>query len=297
MPRLRKDGKPYAPRLNWALIIAEAAVIAASYSTTVTLRQLHYRLVAAVVGGYDNTESRYKALSSRTSEARRNGTFPALSDTTRSVTRPQSFASPAAAVEWVKEIYRRDRTEDQTFQVWVLFEKATLAAQVQDWTWEYGLPTAALRGYSSESLEREIWKAMADDGRPTVVFYLGDLDPEGEDIERNFIDQATRMGVSFKHWERLGVTEDQARPVALGGLGLVANPGKLTSSRASGFARRHGGRVFQIEVEAIDPGVLKTLVINAVTDTAWFDQSLVDASVAQEDEDVEVLEEVVQEME
>ena len=291
MPRLRKDGKPYAPRLDWTLIIAQAAVIAASYSTAVTLRQLHYRLVAAAIGGYDNTQTRYKALSKRTSEARRNGTFSALSDTTRSVTRPQSFDSPATAIAWLTSIYRRDRTENQTVQIWVLFEKATLAAQVQEWTWDYGLPTAALRGYSSESLEREIFEAMLEDGRPVVVFYLGDLDPEGWDIERNFIDQATRMGVTFKHWERLTVT-----PAQEAALGLVANPGKQASSRAAAFKRAHGGRLFQIEVEAIDPGVLETLVTDAITDTSWFNQGHVDDSTNQEEDDIQALREVADEM-
>ena len=40
---------------DWETIIYEAEQIARSYSTAVTLRQLHYRLVAANVGGYVNT--------------------------------------------------------------------------------------------------------------------------------------------------------------------------------------------------------------------------------------------------
>jgi hypothetical protein len=298
MPRLRKDGTPYGARLDWVLILAQAAIIAASYTTTVTLRQLHYRLVAAAIGGYENTETRYKALSSRTSEARRNGTFPALSDTTRGITRPRTFGSPAEAIEWVRDIYRRDRTEEQIFQIWVLYEKATLTAQVRAWTVDYGIPIAALRGYSSESLEREIWEAMAEDGRPAVVFYLGDLDPEGEDIERNFRGQAARLGVTFKHWERLAVLPRQVPPKSQqypDGLGLQVNPGKSTSSRAPGFVRKYG-RLFQIEVEAIDPGVLETLVTDAITDTRWFDQALMDDSTDQEADDIETLTDIADEM-
>ena len=143
--------------LNWGRIIPEAALIARSYNTAVTLRQLHYRLVAANVGGYVNTQSCYKRLSALTADARRAGTFPALSDRTRGVEQPLSFSDPAEAVEWVTRQYRRDRTENQENQVWVLYEKATLGAQIEDWTAPYGLPTAALRGYSSESLEREIF--------------------------------------------------------------------------------------------------------------------------------------------
>ena len=172
----------------------------------------------------------------------------------------------------------------------MLYEKATLGAQIESWVEPYGLYTAALRGYSSESLEREIFDWMDDDSRDIVVFYVGDLDPEGEDIERNFLDQAARRSMTFKHWERLTVLPSQIAP-----MGLVPNPGKTTSSRAPGFVAKYG-RLFQIETEAIDPAVLETLVTDAITDTAWFDRSILDESTTQEEADIEALEEVADEM-
>ena len=50
--------------------------IVQSYSTGVTLRQLFYRLVSALL--LPNTQSAYKRLSSVTAEARRRGEFPEL---------------------------------------------------------------------------------------------------------------------------------------------------------------------------------------------------------------------------
>jgi hypothetical protein len=249
-------------RRNWTPILDEAAAIAASYSTPVTLRQLHYRLVG--LHGYTNTQGDYKTLSALTAEARRAGTFPELSDTTRGVDQPVYFDSPEDALDALIEGYRRDRTEGQKHQVWLLYEKATLAAQMSAWTEDYGLPHAALRGYSSESLERAIFKQMVDDGRPVVAFYVGDLDPEGEDIERNFLSQAARMGIEFEVWERLTVSPTQALD-----WGLPPQPGKEGSSRAAGFIRKYG-RLFQIEVEAVDPATLKELVTDALSD--WRDE-------------------------
>lgn len=251
-------------RLKWGPIVAAAAAIAGSYSTPVTLRQLHYRLVAAVIGGYMNTEACYKRLSALTAEARRAGWFPPLADLTRAVKRPRSFANVEDALRYTAGIFRLDRTVGQTEQVWVLFEKATLAGQIEAWTNPYGIQTAALRGYSSESLERNIAELMLDDDRPIVVFYVGDLDPEGVDIERNAQDQLTRIGVVIDEWERLGVTVPQ-----IAELGLVPNPGKASSSRAAGFVEEHGS-LFQIEAEAIDPAVLERLVVDAVD--GMFDQ-------------------------
>ena len=268
---------------NWPLILTEAKRIALSYITSVTLRQLHYRLVAVKTGGYLNDQTCYKQLSSLTAEARRAGTFPALSDRTRGVERLDSWTSPADALDSLISWYRRDNTEGQAYQTWVLYEKATLGAQIESWTEPYGVPSAALRGYSSESLEREIFDGMNHDGRPAVVWYVGDLDPEGEDIERNFKEQATRLGVGFHHWERLTVLPSQITP-----FGLVPNPGKTTSSRAKGFIAKYG-RLFQIEVEAVDPRRLETLITNALTNPTWFNDTALRASMRKQEADIKRL--------
>jgi hypothetical protein len=278
-------------RLDWATIIGEGAAIVRSYSTRVTLRQLHYRLVAANVGGYQNTLGCYKQLSSRTAELRRAGAFPTLADNGRSVDRPAFDDNTADALSTMAANYRLDRTKGQEYQVWLLFEKATLQAQFWEWTSPYGIPIAALRGYSSETLEREATSAMARDDRPVVVFYVGDLDPEGEDIERNFEEQANRVGAYFHHWERLAVTPEQVDE-----LGLVPNPGKETSSRAAGFIAKYGD-LFQIETEAVDPGVLESFITEAVTGDEWFNADTYDALLARENRERERLEEFLEQWE
>jgi len=51
-----------ADRIDWAVVIPVAAAIVRSYDTSVTLRQLHYRLVSDPSLGYPNTTTAYKAL-------------------------------------------------------------------------------------------------------------------------------------------------------------------------------------------------------------------------------------------
>ena len=90
-------------RLDWPLILVDAARIVESYDTPVTLRQLFYRLVAKEV--IQNTSSAYKTLSSRTAAARRDGCFPALADNTRKISRYRSFAGPPLlASGWSRSI-------------------------------------------------------------------------------------------------------------------------------------------------------------------------------------------------
>lgn len=56
-------------RLSWPSILTDAADIVESYDTSVTLRQLFYRLVAAET--LPNTVGAYKGLSDKSAKARR----------------------------------------------------------------------------------------------------------------------------------------------------------------------------------------------------------------------------------
>lgn len=141
-------------RLRWAPILERAAMIVQSYDTGVTLRQLFYRLVAEEV--IPNRQTTYKALSRETAQARRDGWFPDLFDRTRAIHRAQTFTSPDDARQWLKDRYRRDRTEGQPFAVYLAVEKHGLVEQLRDWFGGYGVPILSLGGYSSQTYVDEV---------------------------------------------------------------------------------------------------------------------------------------------
>jgi hypothetical protein len=64
-----------------------------------------------------NTDSCYQILSKRTAEARRQGAFPPLADTTPGVNRPFAFDDMDKAKNWLAQVYRRTRTQGQTAQI------------------------------------------------------------------------------------------------------------------------------------------------------------------------------------
>jgi hypothetical protein len=236
-------------RKNWQPIIARAAAIVAGYDTAVTLRQVHYRLVAEAAFGYRNTENDYKNLSRLSAAARREGTFPPLLDRTRAIERPTTFASPAEALEQLARWYRRDLLETQDVLPVIVVEKATLVAQVQSWFDEqFGIPVVALRGYASEALERQVLDLVDGDEREVAFLYAGDFDPTGEDIARAF---AENTGLDLRH---VALTAAQVQAY-----GLPPVPGKASDSRAAGFVARHGELV-QVELEALDPAELRALL-------------------------------------
>jgi hypothetical protein len=237
-------------RKAWAPIVERAAAIVGEYDSAVTLRQIHYRLVAeaeATGSGYANTENDYKNLSRLTAAARREGTFPPLLDSTRGIEQTTTFEGPRDALAALAEWYRRDLLATQDVLPIVVVEKATLTAQAVEWFGELCVPVVALRGYASETLERIVLELVEADRREVVLLYGGDFDPTGEDIPRAF-EENTDLEL-----RRVALTPEQVEDY-----GLPPAPGKASDSRAAGFLARHG-RLVQVELEALDPADLRRL--------------------------------------
>lgn len=244
-------------RVTWAPVIERAAEIVNSYQTPVTLRQLFYRLVSEQL--IPNTLGKYKHLSKLTAEGRRDGTFPDLVDDTRTIEGgDQGWSSPAQAmrsyITAARDQYRRDRTEGQPVRIYVGVEKSGTVRQLREAFDDYDLPVVAVRGFDSQSHIDQVIAAVAADGRPAVLLYLGDYDPSGDDIMRDF---AARTGC-WETTERVLLTREQVNRY-----GLPRNLAKPNDSRNGGFLARHGELV-QVEMDALPPETLRELTEQAV---------------------------------
>jgi hypothetical protein len=262
-------------KMRWGPIIDSAAEIVRGYDTRVTLRQLFYRLVAAQV--LPNTEYHYKHLSELTAEARRTNGFPALLDSTRGISRATCFDGPEEARAWLARFYRRDRTEGQSKAIYLGVEKAGLVALLESWYWDLGIPIAALKGYGSQTYMDEIAEAIAEQERPALMFYAGDYDSSGEDIQRDLEKRCPTLTV-----QRVALSGEQVKEYD-----LPENPGKTNDPRSAGFKERHG-KLVQVEVDALPPETLKAL-FDAALDAEW-DTSYWERSVRREKRDRKMLE-------
>jgi hypothetical protein len=245
----------------WPAIVERAAVIAASYDTPVTLRQLFYRLVAEQA--LPNTQVAYKTLSARTAEARREDGFPELADRGREIHRLASWDDPHDAMAALIAQYRVDRTQGQDVSLYLAVEKAGLVSQLEAWFSDLGVPILALGGYSSQSYVTEVVRDVDASDRPAILLYAGDFDPSGEDIDRDF---TSRCGC-FAEVVRIALDRDQVEEYH-----LPPSPGKATDPRAAGFVARHGELV-QVELDALAPDTLHRLFTDAISrfwDTSEF---------------------------
>jgi hypothetical protein len=218
-----------------------------------TVRQTFYRAVSA--GIIDKREADYKNVVCRLlGEMRLDGSLPWgwIADNTRWMRKPRTFSSLEQALRDTARLYRRSVWDDQEVYVEVWCEKDALAGVLYDETARWDVPLMVTRGYPSLSYLYEAAGAIADQYRPAYLYYFGDHDPSGLDIERNLGERLREFvgdGAAEIHLERAAVT-----PAQIEAWGLPTRPTKKTDSRARGF---EGG---SIEVDAIPPRVLRQLV-------------------------------------
>lgn len=263
-----------AARINWPPIIADARTWAAGMNPPPTLRQVFYHLVAQQA--FPNEQKNYRRLSSLTAQARRDGTFPALTDETRGIVAPPAWDDPDQFATSVVSQYRLDRWAGQEHLVLFGVEKRGMTALFRAWFGGYGIPVVPLAGYSSQTLADDVAATVNADGRPAILLYAGDHDASGRDILRDF----TQRADCFTSVQRFALTPEQ-----VGEYALPENPAKSGDPRAAGFASEFGP--VQVEVDALDPGVLRQLADDALA--PHFDRYVYQSVVERETEQRETL--------
>jgi hypothetical protein len=182
-------------------------------------------------------------------DMRRDGTIPYtwLADATRWMRKPTTFSSAEAALRRTAEVYRRALCDDADVAVEIWLEKEALAGVLVDVTDEWDVSLMVCRGYPSMSYLHSAADVITDREQRTIIYYFGDRDPSGVDIDR-----AVRHGIGeaiwsmiadeqrastpedeFEFWadfHRVAVTERQILH-----WDLPTRPTKQTDTRANGF--------------------------------------------------------------
>jgi hypothetical protein len=156
-----------------------------------TVRQVFYALTTK--GVIAKTEAEYKNTVCRLlAEMRRSGELPYewLADATRWMRKPTTYSSAEQALRNTASTYRRALWDGHPDCVEIWLEKEALAGVLVDVTAEWDVPLMVTRGYPSMSFlhsAAEAIKARADDGQHTRIYYFGDRDPSGVDIDRAIV--------------------------------------------------------------------------------------------------------------
>ncbi len=225
-----------------------------------TLRQLFYQLISRVE--IPNTERSYKNLGEAISDGRLVGLldWDAIEDRIRVPRTPQEFSGLQELAEVALQTYRLPRWAGQPYYVELWVEKDALAGVLESLANQYHVTLMVNRGYSSQSAMYEASKRFIQAealGKSTVLLYLGDHDPSGEDMVRDIDDRLRMFGVDSLQVRKIALTTEQVSEY-----NPPPNPAKLTDSRAAGYIAQHGPSSW--EVDALPPETLQEIVKNNI---------------------------------
>ncbi len=219
-----------------------------------TVRQVFYQ--ATVHGIVEKAETGYAKVQTDLVAMRRSGAIPYswLADNTRWQRKPQTFSSIEQALRDTARFYRKSLWDTAGCYVEVWLEKDALAGVVMPVTDEYDVPLMVARGYASLSFLAGAADYIRELALPTYIYHLGDFDPSGVDAGRKIEVTLRELAPDATiYFQRIAVTPGQ-----IAAWELPTRPTKQTDSRAKGF-----GEV-SVELDAIEPGRLRTLVRDCI---------------------------------
>jgi len=273
-----------------AKLVAKVNEIIKEYEgMKLTLRQLHYRCVAAKL--IPNTRSAYQRLGKILVKARLKGDveFSAMEDRTRRVEsgddklyKPaEYFNSYYDYLSKLDKYYTMPKWWGQETKVAVFVEKEALSSLFRQVTKAEGVDLICCRGYPSLTLLYETAKSLRVKSPSTgktmkvQLLYCGDFDASGMNIEEKAAQRLKEdFNVSFDI-KRIAITKAQVTQY-----NIPPAPGKRSDPRHDAFVAEHGVD-WQIELDAIEPRTLQELVRKAIRE--HFDQDL----KAERDEELE----------
>ena len=249
--------KPRRTNAELDLILQASKRILKEENGKVTIRHLFYRLVGERL--LEKNEREYKKLGTYLMKWRRSGDIPwsAFADNTRWYYGSTGYSSMEAALKNTRDTYRRNLWATQPVFVELWAEKDAIASILLDEAGSFGVQVFPLRGFSSGSAlhnAAEHFKAQQADGKDVYVYYFGDHDPSGLEIDKSAVrNLRDDHGVNV-NFERVTVTYEDIEKY-----NLPTRPPKLTDSRTKNFKGE------SVEIDAMPMRVLREMVNECIT--------------------------------
>jgi hypothetical protein len=228
-----------------------------------TIRQLFYRMVSQLL--LENKKLDYQRLSRFMTKAREDGRcdYNLIVDRSRPVYEKSVWKDPSGYARTVKHSYHKDYWAMQPRYCEIWAEKDAIVGSIEDLTRDLGVTLRVGRGFLSATRVNDIAQHFAYIVKPKTVFYLGDHDPSGQEIE------TTAFAKVRARWEaiRADDTDLEIRRLAIhkSDIKLYNLPPlkiKDTDSRAVKFRKTHGARC--VELDALPPTALRHRIKEAV---------------------------------
>lgn len=226
---------------------------------SMSTRQVYYQCVSR--GILANCEASYDKVQRILVELRRDGDieYDRIVDRRRTKYQLAGWDSAEDIIKACGNQFRRDVWSSQPTVVMIACEKVALEGIFAEAVDEYGASLWTFQGYISESFAFE-WateiRALTDRGRKVAIYYFGDHDPSGLDIERDAIGKLLRHGAVFV-WGRKGLLFGD-----LDRFNLINVPVKAGDTKSKKYLEAHGDRA--AELDALPPDELKRRIVECI---------------------------------
>lgn len=236
-----------------------AAVEILDAESPMTIRQLFYRLVSR--GLIPNDRKHYQLVSRVMTKARDDGrcSFDHIVDRSRPQYSPNVFKDAGRYADVVQRAYRKDywATQPNHEEIWV--EKDAIIGSIEPTTNGLGVTIRVGRGFLSTTKAHDIAEHFQGIDKPITVFYLGDHDPSGQEIERDLYERILAYGSGYFDLQRLAIHKTDISMFNLPPLRI-----KDGDARAAKFRTQHGEDC--VELDALPPAELRQRITEAVED-------------------------------
>ncbi len=226
---------------------------------SMSTRQVYYQCVSC--GAIENCVAGYNKVQRLVVQLRRSGEidYHRIVDRTRAKHQRPGWDGAEDIIAACGKQFRRNMWATQDTVVMIGLEKQALEGVFSEAVDEYGASLWTLHGYGSESFLFE-WateiERLTDMGKEVVIYYFGDHDPTGLDIERAAVQGLKGFGADFA-WYREGLCEND-----FDAFDLINVPVKATDTRSKGYLQRYGNRA--AELDALPPDVLHRRIVQCI---------------------------------
>jgi hypothetical protein len=227
-------------------------VLDAYPTLSMSTRQIYYQCVSS--GAVTNCVASYDKVQRLVVQLRRSGEIPyeRIVDRTRTKHQRPGWDGAAQILKACSHQFRRNRWSNALTVAMIGLEKQALEGVFAEAVNDYGASLWTLHGYGSESFLFE-WameiKECTSNGQRVVIYYFGDHDATGLDIERAAVDSLHGHGAEFE-WARAGLLWSDFTDFT-----LVNIPVKKGDSRSKKYLCEYGNRA--AELDALPPDVLQ----------------------------------------
>jgi len=246
-------------------IIETGIPIVESYNGNLTLRALHYRLVAA---GMTNDVKHYKKVVNAMIYARWEGlvNFDHFMDHERETIGHTDFLETNVndkadkAKDQIKlwaTSYAKNRWENQDYYPEIFIEKKALQGVFEKPCRNWDIALNPCKGYPSLTFLKDAknrFEYALENGKNPIILYFGDYDCSGENIPETIITNLNRMGLYEIELKRIALMEHQVIEWE-----LPPAPTKESDTRS----KKWGG-IGQVELDAVEPSKIVELCIDSI---------------------------------